>query len=40
MIIINGKNEIEFNWLNVIDFWLIGFVLVETKKTFEEKYIN
>ncbi len=38
MIIMNGKDGIEFDQFNVIDFWLIGFASVETKETPTEKY--
>lgn len=31
---------IEFDQLNMINFWLVRFALVETEETFEEKYIG
>lgn len=40
MITMNEKDRIEFDWLNVINFWLIKFALVETVETSEEKYID
>lgn len=40
MITMNEKNEIIFDQLNVINFWLIEFTSIETKKTLKEKYIS
>lgn len=40
MIIINKKDKIKFDWLNMIDFQLVGFALIEIKETSEEKYIS
>lgn len=40
MIIINMKDKIEFNWLNIINFRLIRFAFIKTEETFEEKYIS
>lgn len=40
MIKINKKDKIGFNWLNIIDFWIIGFALIEINKTLEDKYID
>lgn len=40
MITMNEKEMIEFNQLNVIDFWLVRFALVKTKETLKEKYIG
>lgn len=40
MITMNGKDGIEFDWLNIINFWLVEFALVKTEETPKEKYIG
>lgn len=34
MVKFNGKKEITFDCINVLDFWLVGFALVKIKKYF------
>lgn len=34
------KEEIIFDYVNVLDFWLIKFGLVKTKEIFKNKYID
>lgn len=39
MIIINRKNKIKLNLLNIINFWLIKFTLVEIQEIFEKNIL-
>lgn len=34
------KEEITFNYINIYDFQLVRFALVEIKETFKDKYIG
>lgn len=36
----DGKKEIAFNCINIIDFWIVDFTLIMIKDTSEEKYIS
>lgn len=40
MIKMDGKKGIIFDYINVIDFWIISFASVVIKDTPEEKYMR
>ena len=40
MLTFEGKEGITFDWVNIIDFWLVEFTLVKTKDTFEDKFVG
>lgn len=40
MIEFNKKEEIIFDYVNIFNFWLVRFILVENEKTLKDKYIS
>lgn len=40
MVKFNKKKKITFDCVNVLDFWLVGFALIDNKKILKDKYIS
>lgn len=40
MVKFDEKEEIIFDCVNVLEFWLVRFALVETKETTKDKYVG
>lgn len=40
MIIFEKKDKITFDWIDVLNFWLIEFALIETNKTPKDELVG